>query len=165
MTRLLLMKIEFFLKRIAVVSVSLAATILVVQPVGARMIGGPNCVQTQTKVSSKEPLILSYDLTCGDEQAEVAESPEKGGFMAKVKRAGNTYTASDGFMGSGKTIDAFTGNHLPQGTEGEGQGRISILDETWTCIRDSTAEQLLQSAPGNRGPYAVVAQSQCQVAP
>jgi hypothetical protein len=51
------------------------------------MIGGPNCVQSQDK-SDKESAEIDYHLTCGEEQAEVAESPEEGSVLAKVKRAG-----------------------------------------------------------------------------
>jgi len=132
------MKIKSFLDH-TVATISLVATlILVAQPVGARMIGGPSCVQSKVKISSKKPLVFSYWLTCGDERAEVAESPgdpkspiplvSTPSVIAKVRRAGNTYMASDGFAGvSGKSIFACTGNHLPQGTEGEGQGKLNVL--------------------------------------
>jgi hypothetical protein len=73
------------------VAVSLVAALLVAEPVAARMFGGASCIQSQDKVYQKEPLILSYQLTCGDDQAEVSEKPGEGSALAKVKRAGNTY--------------------------------------------------------------------------
>jgi hypothetical protein len=58
------------------------------------MIGGPNCTESQNKLDEKT-LMLTYHLNCGDEEADVMESPNPFGgpriMMATVKQHdGNT---------------------------------------------------------------------------
>jgi hypothetical protein len=72
--------------------------------------------------------------------------------------------ASDNFPmpGSGKGIDAYTGNHLPQGTKGEGQGRVNILGETWIWTRNHAVDY---AHPAPDDPNAIIAESACQITP
>jgi hypothetical protein len=153
------METKVFSTLTVVVVISLLATVLVVLPVEARMIGGPNCVEAQNKLN-ENTLMLTYHLDCGDEQADVMESPNPVGgpriVLATVKqRDGNSYLAGDGAQG--KNISAATGNHLPQGADGPGQGRLIVLGETWVCNR-------VELNPAVRDAGGV-AESSCQVAP
>ena len=126
----------------AIFSVLLIASTAGASPVLARMLGGSRCKMTEQNTESGSA-IFTYKLDCGNETAKVMETENPFNpsmprvVMAMVKQAdGNVYSAGNG--AEGRAISAPKGNHLSQGDEGEGQGRVAVLDEIWNCQRIPT---------------------------
>jgi hypothetical protein len=129
------LRIKVFLDRTVL---ALVVVFVVAPPAAARMIGGPRCKETQVKLD-EDTAILRYHLDCGDESADVMEVPAIRVFLAKVTQLdGNWYSATDGAVG--KVLSATKGNHLPQGSEAEGQGRVEVLGQVWICNRVPPSE-------------------------
>lgn len=153
----MIMKIECLLFAVILLSAS---------PLAARMIGGPDCKQSKVKLDEKS-LELDYYLDCGNEQADVSELPDPFSTGArllavKVRQHDNSNVYGIAVLSgkSGIVVMAEKGHHLPQGSEGLGQGQVKMLGQVWSCNR----APVLPDAPAEyRERFAGMTEADCEL--